>query len=152
VKTLLQRVSRATVRVDGAIVGSIEEGLLVLLGVERDDRTEDADYMAAKTAGLRIFADRAGNMNRSLLETGGSALVISQFTLAADTRRGRRPSFSRAARPEIAERLYRRYVDRLQEEGVAVETGRFQAMMEVELVNDGPVTVLLDPGPDRVGS
>lgn len=151
-KTLLQRVSRATVRVDGAIVGSIEEGLLVLLGVERDDRTEDADYMAAKTAGLRIFADRAGNMNRSLLETGGSALVISQFTLAADTRRGRRPSFSRAARPEIAERLYRRYVDRLQEEGVAVETGRFQAMMEVELVNDGPVTVLLDPGPDRVGS
>jgi D-tyrosyl-tRNA(Tyr) deacylase len=151
VKTLLQRVSSATVRVDGAVVGSIQTGLVVLLGVERDDGNDDADYMASKTAGLRIFPDSAGNMNRSVLEIGGSALVISQFTLAADTRRGRRPSFSTAARPLEAELLYRRYVDRLEAEGVAVETGRFQAMMEVELVNDGPVTVLLDPRPDRAG-
>ncbi len=148
-KTLLQRVSRASVRVDGEIVGSIGPGLLVLLGVERDDVTADADYMAVKTAGLRIFPDRMGNMNRSVLDTGGSALVISQFTLAADTRRGRRPSFSSAARPELADALYRRYVERMKAEGVAVETGVFQAMMEVELVNDGPVTVLLDPRPGR---
>lgn len=151
-KTLLQRVTRAEVRVDGTVVGRIQGGLLVLLGVERDDQTEDADYMAAKTAELRIFPDRSGNMNRSLLETGGSALVISQFTLAADTRKGRRPSFSGAAGPDPAEQLYRRYVEQLGAAGVTVETGRFQAMMEVELVNDGPVTVLLDPRPDRAGS
>lgn len=148
-KTLLQRVSRAMVRVDGEIVGRIDCGLLVLLGVEGDDLPQDADYMASKTAGLRIFPDDLGNMNRSVLDTGGSALVVSQFTLAANTRRGRRPSFSGAATPELAESLYRRYVETLRAEGVPVETGRFQAMMEVELVNDGPVTVLLDPRPDR---
>ena len=148
-KTLLQRVSRASVRVNGKVVGRIGPGLLVLLGVEQGDGPEDADYMAAKTAGLRIFRDRSGNMNRSLLETGGSALVISQFTLAADTRRGRRPSFSAAAPPDLAEPLYLRYVESIKAEGVPVETGVFQAMMDVELLNDGPVTVLLDPRPGR---
>jgi D-tyrosyl-tRNA(Tyr) deacylase len=149
VKTLLQRVSRASVLVDGEVVGSIGPGLLIFLGVERDDGPEDVDYMAAKTTALRLFPDRSGKMNNSLLDSGGSALVISQFTLAADTRRGRRPSFSAAARPELAETLYRRYVDRIRAEGVPVETGVFQAMMEVRLVNDGPVTILLDPRPDR---
>ena len=148
-KTLLQRVSRAMVRVDGEIVGRIGCGLLVLLGVEGDDLPEDADYMASKTAGLRIFSDDSGNMNRSVLDAGGSVLVVSQFTLAADTRRGRRPSFSAAATPDLAESLYRRYVESLKAEGVPVQTGTFQAMMEVELVNDGPVTVLLDPRPGR---
>jgi len=149
VKTLLQRVSRASVLVDGEVVGTIGPGLLIFLGVERDDVPEDADYMAAKTAGLRLFPDRSGKMNCSLLDSGGSALVISQFTLAANTRRGRRPSFSSAAQPELAETLYRRYVEGIRAEGVPVETGVFQAMMEVQLVNDGPVTILLDPRPDR---
>lgn len=148
-KTLVQRVSRAEVRVEGRIRGRIGAGLLVLLGVEQGDTAEDADYMAAKTASLRIFPDGSGNMNRSVLDAGGSALVISQFTLAADTRRGRRPSFTRAAPPDRAEGLYRRYADALTGQGVPVETGVFQAMMEVELVNDGPVTVLLDPRPGR---
>jgi len=148
-KTLLQRVSRAMVRVDGEIVGRIGCGLLVLLGVEGGDLPDDADYMASKTAALRIFPDDSGNMNLSVLDAGGSALVVSQFTLAADTRRGRRPSFSGAATPDLAESLYRRYVESLRAEGVRVETGKFQAMMEVELVNDGPVTVLLDPRPGR---
>ena len=148
-RTLLQRVSRASVRVNGKVVGRIGPGLLVLLGVERGDGPEDADYMAAKTAGLRIFQDRSENMNLSLLETGGSALVISQFTLAADTRRGRRPSFSAAAPPGLAESLYLRYIESMKSEGVPVETGVFQAMMDVELVNHGPVTVLLDPRPGR---
>ena len=151
-KTLLQRVSQAAVRVNGKVVGRIGPGLVVLLGVEQGDSPEDADYMAAKTAELRIFRDRSGNMNSSLLETGGSALVISQFTLAADTRRGRRPSFSAAAPPELAEPLYLRFVESIKARGVPVETGVFQAMMEVELLNDGPVTVLLDPRPGRPSS
>lgn len=137
---------------DGSPVGTIGAGLLVLLGVERDDTDEDADWNADKTAELRIFPDDDGAMNRSLLDSGGAALVVSQFTLAADTRRGRRPSWSRAAEPERARRLYERYAERLASRGVRVERGRFQAMMDVELVNDGPVTILLDPPPWRRSS
>jgi len=148
VKVLLQRVRRAEVRVDEKRVGCIGPGLLVLVGVEQGDRAEDADYLADKTAELRIFADSEGRMNRSLEETGGAALVVSQFTLAAVTRRGRRPSYSRAAPPEIAESLYEHFADRLAARGIPVERGVFQAMMEVELINDGPVTILLDPPPD----
>ncbi len=144
-KVLLQRVSRAAVRVEGQTVGRIESGLLVLLGVERDDRPETTDWYADKTADLRIFPDENHNMNRSVLDIGGSVLLVSQFTLAADTRRGRRPGFHRAADPAEAEPLCRRFGDRLRSRGVVVATGVFGAMMEVELVNDGPVTLLLDP-------
>jgi len=146
-RVLLQRVTRASVKVDGRTVGEIGRGLLVLLGVESADGPEDADYLADKTAELRIFADDEGRMNRSLEQIGGGALVVSQFTLAATTRRGRRPSFSRAAPPECADRLYRRFADRLRDRGLEVATGLFQTMMQVELVNDGPVTILLDPRP-----
>jgi D-tyrosyl-tRNA(Tyr) deacylase len=144
-KVLLQRVSRAAVRVEGRTVGSIGAGLLVLLGVEQDDTEEQIDEMAHKTAELRIFADDEGRMNRSVEQVGGAVLVVSQFTLAASTRKGRRPSFHLAAPPEKAERLYERYADRLADRGLEVARGVFQAMMEVELVNDGPVTILLDP-------
>lgn len=150
-KVLIQRVSRAAVRVEGDTVASIGVGLVVLLGVERDDGGEDADDMADKTAELRIFADAEGRMNRSVEQVGGAVLVVSQFTLAASTRKGRRPSFHAAAPPEQAEMLYRRYAQRLADRGLEVGKGVFQAMMEVELVNDGPVTILLDParGSDR---
>ena len=147
-KVLLQRVSRADVRVEGRSVGRIGRGLLVLLGVEKEDRDEDVDYLADKTADLRIFPDEQGRMNRNVMEIGGSALVVSQFTLAATTRRGRRPSYSHAAPPELAEPLYERFADRLQSRGLAVSRGVFRAMMEVELINDGPVTLLLDPPPE----
>jgi D-tyrosyl-tRNA(Tyr) deacylase len=149
VKVLVQRVTRAEVRVSGRPVGSIGKGLLVLVGIERGDRPDDADYLAGKTADLRIFPDEDGKMNRSLVEAGGEALVVSQFTLAGSTRRGRRPSFDGAALPEEAEPLYREYAARLAARGVRVATGTFAAMMEVELVNDGPVTLLLDPPPGR---
>jgi len=148
-RVLLQRVRKASVHVEGETVGRIGAGLLVLLGVESGDAAEDADYMADKTALLRIFRDEQGRMNRSVEETSGAILVVSQFTLAATTRKGRRPSYNRAAPPEIAEPLYRRFVDRLRSRGLAVESGVFQAMMEVESINDGPVTILLDPAPDR---
>jgi len=144
-KVLLQRVVRAEVRVDGAPVGAIGHGLLVFLGVETGDTAEDAAWYADKTADLRIFADDEGRMNRSVGEAGGSVLVVSQFTLAARTRRGRRPSFDEAALPEEAEARYRDFVDALGRRGLKTATGRFRAMMEVELVNDGPVTILLDP-------
>ena len=144
-KVLLQRVSRALVRVEGETVASIGAGLVVLLGVEREDRAEEADEMADKTAELRIFADEEGRMNRSVEQVGGAVLVVSQFTLAASTRKGRRPSFHPAAPPDRAESLYRRFVKRLAGRGLEVGEGVFQAMMEVELVNDGPVTILLDP-------
>ncbi len=150
-RVLLQRVTRAAVRVDGRTVGQIGVGLLVLLGVEQGDVEHDADYLADKTAELRIFADAEGRMNRSVQEVGGGVLVVSQFTLAASTRRGRRPSFSGAAEPGIAEALYRRFADRLSDRGLRVATGVFQAMMEVELINDGPVTILLDPRPAGEG-
>lgn len=151
-KTLLQRVSRAQVRVDGVAVGSIGHGLLVLLGVERGDSEADADRQADKTAELRIFPDDAAKMNRSVEEARGAVLVVSQFTLAASTRRGRRPSFDAAAPPEQARALYERFAQRLRARGIPVATGVFQATMEVELVNDGPVTILLDPPADGTAS
>ncbi len=144
-RVLLQRVSRASVRVEGATVGSIARGLVVFLGVEEGDDDGDAVWNAAKTAQLRIFPDADGKMNLGVLEIQGEVLVVSQFTLAASTRRGRRPSFESAAGPELAQRLYERFVAALREHGLVVATGTFRAMMEVELVNDGPVTVLLDP-------
>jgi len=144
-RVLLQRVSRASVRVDGATVGSIARGLVVFLGVEEGDDDGDAVWNAAKTAQLRIFPDAEGRMNLSVLDIEGAVLVVSQFTLAASTRRGRRPSFESAAKPELARRLYERFVAALWERGLVVATGTFRAMMDVELVNDGPVTVLLDP-------
>ena len=144
-KVLLQRVSRAAVRVDGSPVGEIGRGLLVFVGVERGDGEEDALYLADKTATLRVFPDEADRMNRSVEEIGGACLVVSQFTLAGSTRRGRRPSFDAAAEPEHARALYESFARRLGERGVPVATGTFRATMEVELVNDGPVTLLLDP-------
>ncbi len=150
-KVLLQRVLRAAVHVEGRTVGQIERGLLALVGVEQGDRTEDVDYLADKTAELRIFRDETGGAERSVEETGGGVLVVSQFTLAASTRRGRRPSYSRAARPETARPLYERFAARLRSRGLHVATGVFQAMMEIEMVNDGPVTILLDPRPEADG-
>jgi D-tyrosyl-tRNA(Tyr) deacylase len=145
VRVLIQRVGRASVRVDGVTVGAIARGLLVFVGVEAGDTDEDAVWNAQKTAQLRIFPDDEGRMNRDVLEIGGAVLVVSQFTLASSTRRGRRPSFESAAPPEKAERLYERFVAELLERGLVVATGRFRAMMEVELINDGPVTLMLDP-------
>jgi len=130
--------------VDARVAGEISNGLVVLLGVGRQDTAESAAYLAEKIANLRIFPDEAGKMNRSLLETRGSALVVSQFTLYGDTRGGRRPSYTQAAPPEEANRLYGEFVRALGAHGIHVETGVFQAHMEVELVNDGPVTLLLD--------
>jgi len=143
-RAVLQRVSEARVRVAGATVGEIGRGLLVLLGVGQGDAETDARYLAEKSAGLRIFEDEQGKMNLSLEEIGGEMLVVSQFTLFGDCRKGRRPGFSSAALPAEADRLYRFYVDCLRQRGVPVATGIFQAEMAVELVNDGPVTLLLD--------
>jgi D-tyrosyl-tRNA(Tyr) deacylase len=143
-KAVVQRVRRGSVRVAGETVGAIGPGAVVLLGVLEKDRGEDADRLAERTARLRIFADAEGRMNRSLLDVGGEALVVSQFTLAGDTRKGHRPSFVTAAPPERAESLYERYAARLEAIGVTVARGRFRAMMEVEIVGDGPVTILLE--------
>ena len=143
-RAVIQRVSRASVCVDGRVVGKIGAGLLVLLGVARADTPESAGYLAEKIANLRNFSDAAGKMNLSLLDIGGSALVVSQFTLYGDTRRGRRPSYIQAASPDDANLLYEEFVRLLRALGVTVETGVFQAHMQVELVNDGPVTILLD--------
>jgi D-tyrosyl-tRNA(Tyr) deacylase len=143
-RTVVQRVAEARVEGEGRVSGSIGKGLLVLLGVAGDDTERDADYLAEKTINLRIFDDDAGKMNLSLLDVDGEVLVVSQFTLYGDVRRGRRPSYTDAAEPEKANRLYEYFVDRLRESGVKAETGIFQAMMKVSLVNDGPVTILLD--------
>ena len=144
-RALLQRVARAEVRVEGEVVGSIGPGLLVLLGVGHADDEATADALARRIAELRIFEDDAGRTNRSLLDVGGEALVVSQFTLYADTSRGRRPGFTAAAAPDVAERIYRRVREGLRSAGVArVEGGRFGALMAVELVNDGPFTIWLD--------
>jgi D-tyrosyl-tRNA(Tyr) deacylase len=143
-RAVIQRVSRASVKVDGIVVGQIGKGLLVLLGIAQGDDEAAADYLAEKIAGLRIFEDEAGKMNLSAAEVGGAVLVVSQFTLYGDVRRGKRPSFDRAARPEEANRLYEHFVQRVRAAGLKCETGTFQAMMDVELVNDGPVTILLD--------
>jgi len=143
-RAVVQRVSEASVEVDDAVVGQIGPGLAVLVGVKERDTEADARYLAEKTAHLRVFADEEGRMNRSVLERGGGILVVSQFTLYGDVRRGRRPSYAEAAAPETAEALYQRYCELLRAEGLAVETGRFGAMMVVRIVNDGPVTILLD--------
>ncbi|HET6172619.1 MAG TPA: D-aminoacyl-tRNA deacylase [Gaiellales bacterium] len=144
-RAVVQRVARAEVHVDGAAVGSIGAGLAILLGVGRRDSGSEADRMAARLARLRIFPDAEGRFDRSVLDTGGAALVVSQFTLYGDTARGNRPSFSEAAPPEQAEPLYEQVCERLLEEGVsAVERGRFGARMQVELVNDGPVTIVVE--------
>ena len=143
-RAVLQRVTHARVLVEGKVAGEIGAGLLVLLGVGKEDTPATAAHLAEKTAQLRIFNDAQGKMNVSLLESVGAALVVSQFTLYGDTSRGRRPAFGSAAPPAEAKRLYEEYVRCLQITGVRVETGVFQAHMEVELVNDGPVTILLD--------
>jgi D-tyrosyl-tRNA(Tyr) deacylase len=143
-RAVIQRVVRASVAVDDEIVGEIAGGLVVLLAVSREDKPADADYLAEKIVGLRIFDDKQGKMNRSLSEVGGAMLVVSQFTLFGDVRKGKRPSFDAAARPELANQLYEYFVERVRAAGIHCETGKFQAMMKVELVNDGPVTILLD--------
>jgi D-aminoacyl-tRNA deacylase len=144
VRALLQRATRAEVRVDGNVVGAIGGGLVIFLGVGPDDVEATADDLARKAAELRIFRDEAGRTNRSLLDIGGAALVVSQFTLFADTRRGRRPGFTGGAAPELAESLYRRFCDALRGLDVTVATGRFGAEMAGEIVNDGPFTIWLD--------
>ncbi|HEY6248558.1 MAG TPA: D-aminoacyl-tRNA deacylase [Candidatus Angelobacter sp.] len=143
-RAVVQRVSRCRVTVDGKIVGEIGGGLLVLLGVGKDDTEAAAAYLAEKIISLRIFDDDAGRMNLSVLDKRGQVLVVSQFTLYGDVRRGKRPSFDAAARPEEARRLYESLVDKIRAAGLRCETGEFQAMMDVELVNDGPVTIMLD--------
>lgn len=143
-KAVLQRVSRAGVIVAGEVVGRIGRGILVLLGVETGDTDEDARQLADKAIALRIFDDAEGKMNLSLEEIGGAVLVVSQFTLLGDCRKGRRPSFIGAAPPELAEKLYNTFIGAVGSRGIQVATGRFRAMMDVELVNDGPVTLLLD--------
>jgi D-aminoacyl-tRNA deacylase len=143
-RAVLQRVTRACVRVEGRAVGEIGAGLVVLLGVGREDGEGDARYLAEKTAALRVFEDEEGKMNRSVVEAGGALLVVSQFTLYGDARRGRRPSWVESAPPERAEPLYEFFVAEARRLVGRVETGSFRKMMEVELVNDGPVTILLD--------
>ena len=143
-RAVIQRVSSASVSVRGQVIGAIGRGLLVLLGVGMEDGPDDVQYIAGKIQGLRVFEDDAGKMNRSLADTGGRVLVVSQFTLFGDCRKGRRPSFEGAAPPTVAKTLYDDLVRVLGDAGLPVETGEFQAMMQVELVNDGPVTVLLD--------
>ena len=143
-KAVLQRVSRASVTVDGETVGSIGRGFLVLVGFKADDGESQLHWMAEKMVGLRLFPDDEGKMNLDVTQVGGSLLVVSQFTLYADARKGRRPSFVDAAPPELATSLYERFVDELAATGVPVETGSFGALMDVELVNEGPVTVILD--------
>ena len=143
-RAVVQRVNRCKVTVESRIVGEIGPGLLVLLGVGKGDTEAAADYLAEKIAGLRIFEDEAGKMNISVLDKRGEVLVVSQFTLYGDVRRGKRPSFDAAARPEEARRLYEYFVNKMRSTGLRCETGEFQAMMQVELVNDGPVTIVLD--------
>ena len=141
---MVQRVKESSVTVDGEVVSRIGPGLMVLLGVGEGDGAADADYLADKAVNLRIFEDDKGKMNRSLLDTGGAMLVVSQFTLLGDCRKGRRPSFVNAAEPGTAEELYTYFTQKVSDSGVAVQTGRFRAMMDVSLVNDGPVTLILE--------
>ena len=148
-RALVQRVSRASVRVDGETVGAIDGGLLILLGVTHDDGEQTADALARKALGLRIFGDGEGRMNRDLAQTGGAVLCVSQFTLYADARRGRRPSFTEAAEADLAARLWERFCAAVEGAGVRCERGRFGARMAVESVNDGPVTLLLDSADRR---
>jgi D-tyrosyl-tRNA(Tyr) deacylase len=149
-RLVLQRVSEASVIVGGVTAGSIRTGLVILAGMAKSDTQSDVDYLADKVLGLRIFSDDSGKMNRNIADAGGSLLVVSQFTLYGDCRKGRRPSFDQAAAPEQAQALYNRFVEKLRLGPVPVETGVFQAMMEVHLVNQGPVTILMDTA-DRNG-
>ena len=143
-RAVVQRVKSASVTVDGELVSEIGVGVLIFLGVAHDDTATELEYIANKVANLRIFEDEDGKMNRSLLETGGAALVVSQFTLYGDCRKGRRPSFINAARPEVANALYEQFISALEQQNIPTQGGTFQAMMDVQLVNDGPVTILLD--------
>ena len=143
-RVVLQRVSSASVAIDGVVTGEIGPGLVLLLGIAKEDTRRDVEYTVDKCAGLRIFGDENGKMNRSLMDVGGEVLLISQFTLFGDTRKGRRPSFEGAAPPDLAEPLYELAVERLGEKGIRVATGRFGAFMEVSLVNDGPVTLAVE--------
>ena len=143
-RAVVQKVKKSSVTVDGRVTGAIGPGLMILLGVEQGDTEKDSKYLAEKIAVLRIFMDDDGKMNLSVIDTGGSALVVSQFTLLGDCRKGRRPSYAKAAQPEIARKLYRNFVDCLSSQNVPVQEGVFAAMMDVELINDGPVTLLLD--------
>jgi len=143
-RAVVQRVASAQVSVGGRVVGHIARGLLVFLGVDRGDTAEDLDYVAAKVRDIRIFADEEGKMNRSVRDVGAEVLIISQFTLSADCRRGRRPSFDNAAPPEVARSMYETFVETLKAMELPVQAGEFRAMMQVELINDGPVTILLD--------
>ena len=151
-KALLQRVSGASVSVAGEVVGKIARGLVVFIGIASGDAEKDAQYLAQKTINLRVFADETGKFNLSALDIGGELLVVSQFTLLADTRKGRRPSFIEAAPPAQAEALFERFVAETRASGLKVETGRFQQHMQVEIHNDGPVTILLDSGEKFKGS
>jgi D-tyrosyl-tRNA(Tyr) deacylase len=146
-RAVVQRVKKSSVTVGQKRVAEIGAGLLVLLGVSRSDTTQNAEYLAQKIPNLRIFEDEDGKLNRSLLETGGRMLVVSQFTLYGDCRKGRRPSFIEAAPPDEANRLYEHFVQAVRQKGVAVETGKFQAMMAVALINDGPVTLIIESNP-----
>ena len=143
-RAVVQRVKSASVNVDGELVSEIGAGVLIFFGVAHDDTTTELEYIANKVANLRIFEDTEGKMNCSLLETGGAALVVSQFTLYGDCRKGRRPSFIKAARPETANALYEQFITALEQQNIRTQGGTFQAMMDVELINDGPVTILLD--------
>ena len=143
-RAVVQRVKESSVKADDQIIGRIGRGVLVLLGVAQGDRLADAEYLANKITNLRIFEDENGKMNRSLLETGGEMLVVSQFTLLGDCRKGRRPSFVGAAEPAQATELYEHFIERVGSLGISVETGRFRALMEVALINDGPVTLILE--------
>ena len=143
-KAVIQRVKSASVSVDGKIIGEIATGFLILLGVEQSDAQDDLNYLVKKTIGLRIFKDDRQNMNLSIKDVGGEALVVSQFTLCADTSRGRRPSFIKAANPEEADSMYQQFCEQLTMNNLSVQTGEFGAMMDVSLVNDGPITIILD--------
>ena len=143
-RAVVQRVTSASVKVDGELVSEIGAGVLIFLGVAHDDTTIELEYIANKVANLRIFEDTEGKMNCSLLEAGGAALVVSQFTLYGDCRKGRRPSFIKAARPETANALYEQFIAALEQQNIPTQGGTFQAMMDVQLINDGPVTILLD--------
>jgi len=146
VRALIQRVKRAQVSTNGKVLGRIEKGLIVFLGIKDDDKEEDAEFLSEKIVHLRIMADEEEKMNKAVLDVGGQILVVSQFTLYADTNYGRRPSFLKAAKPEIARPLYDLFIDKLKEKGVKVQTGRFGAYMEVKVINDGPVTIMLESG------